>query len=224
MAMMREAEFVYAASFGTGARVVGVTGMASGSGVTWVASGLAIRAARQKKTLLFDLSGRTVERGSHLAWHPDDTSIVNQIVQDPQGFSRLTAMIGPEGSFAFRSVFAMRQLLDETLASYQAIVVDLAPVKPIERVAVPVETIAAACDGLILVCLAGRITRPEAAAAAEALRTAKAQVFGIVVNDRDNPTTGEDIAESALRLRRFAPGLVRRIADLARRSAVLNSD
>jgi Mrp family chromosome partitioning ATPase len=222
--MMREAEFVYAASFGTGARVVGVTGMVSGSGVSWVASGLAIRAARQKKTLLFDLSGRTVERGSTLAWNPDDTSIANQIVQDPDGFNRLTAMIGPEGSFAFRSVFAMRQLLDETLAGYQAIVVDLAPIKPIERVAVPVETVAAACDGVILVCLAGRVTRPEAAAAAEALRTAKAQVFGIVVNDRDNPTTGEDIAESALRWRRFAPGLMRRIADLARRSPVLNSD
>jgi Mrp family chromosome partitioning ATPase len=223
--MMREAELVYAASFGTGARVVGVTGMVTGSGVSWVASGLAVRAARQKKTLLFDLSGRTVERGSNLAWDPDDdTDIPNQIVQDSQGFSRLTAMIGPEGSFAFRSVFAMRQLFDQTLASFQSIVVDLAPIKPVERVAVPVETIASACDGVILVCLAARVTRPEAAAAAEALRTAKAHVYGIVVNDRDNPTTGEDIAESALRLRRFAPGLTRRIADLARRSSVLNSD
>jgi Mrp family chromosome partitioning ATPase len=223
--MMREAEFVYAASFGTGARVVGVTGMVSGSGVSWVASGLALRAARQKKTLLFDLSGRTVERGSNLAWDPDDDSgIAGQIVQDAQGFSRLTAMIGPEGSFSFRSVFAMRQMFDQTLASYQAIVVDLAPLKPAERVAVPVETIAAACDGVILVCLAGRVIRPDAAAAAEALRNAKAQLYGIVINDRDNPTTGEEIAESALRLRRFAPGLTRRIADMVRKSSILNSD
>jgi Mrp family chromosome partitioning ATPase len=223
--MMREAEFVYAASFGTGARVVGVTGMVSGSGVSWVASGLAVRAARQKKKLLFDLSGRTVERGSNLAWEPDDDSgIAGQIVQDTQGFSRLTAMIGPEGSFAFRSVFAMRQLFDQTLATYQAIVVDLAPLKPAERVAVPVETIAAACDGVILVCLAGRVIRPDAAAAAETLRNAKAHLYGIVVNDRDNPTTGEEIAESALRLRRFAPGLTRRIADMVRKSSILNSD
>jgi Mrp family chromosome partitioning ATPase len=223
--MMREAEFVYAASFGTGARVVGVTGMVSASGVSWVASGLAVRAARQKKTLLFDLSGRTVERGSNLAWDPDDDSgIASQIVQDAQGFNRLTAMIGPEESFAFRSVFAMRQLFDQTLASFQAVIVDLAPLKPAERVAVPVETIAAACDGVKLVCLAGRVTRPEAAEAAEAVRNAKAHGYCIVVNDRDNPTTGEEIAESALRQRRFAPGLTRRIADLARRSSVLNSE
>ncbi|MBV8400831.1 MAG: hypothetical protein JOZ17_19165, partial [Acetobacteraceae bacterium] len=71
---------------------------------------------------------------------------------------------------------------------------------------------------------AGRVIRPDAAAAAETLRNAKAHLYGIVINDRDNPTTGEEIAESALRWRRFAPGLTRRIADMVRRSSILNSD
>lgn len=221
---LREIESVYLATFGQGAKVVGITAVVSGSGVTTLAGALAERSQRQRKTLVIGLSEPTAAVPAQASqWTPDSEDILTFVTPDPRGFDRLNAAPVPEASFAFRSAVAMRTMVDRLLETYDAIVLDLAPVYPRERVAVPVATVAAACDAVILLCLAGRVTRPTLNRATSTLRQANAPLQGIVVNDRFNQTPGEEIIEDAQRYSKFAPGLMHKIIDIVRNSKILNT-
>lgn len=221
---LREVETVFLATFGQGARVVGVTAVVSDSGVSTMAAALAERAKRQGRTLLVGLADPTAAVPAQATtWTPEDLDLTPFIVADPRGFDRLTAAPMPDVSFAFRNATAIRNMLDELLRSYDAIVLDMAPVDPRERVAVPVTAIASACESVVVVCLAGRVTRSALNRAATALRQANAPLQGIVVNDRFNPTPGEEISDEMERFTPLAPGLVERFLRLVRNSRLLNA-
>ncbi|TDT91340.1 hypothetical protein [Azorhizobium] len=221
---LREVESVYLATFGQGVRVVGVTGVVSGSGVSTLAAALAERAKRRNRTLLIGLSDPTAAVPAQATrWSPEDADLTPYIEEDPRGFDRLQASPLPEASFAFRNALAIRNMLDGLMRSYDAIVLDLAAVEPSERVAVPVTAIASACESIVVVCLAGRVTRAMLNRAASALRQANAPIQGIVVNDRFNPTPGEELAAEAERLMPFAPDLVQRFISAVRGSRMLNT-
>ncbi len=221
---LREVETVFLATFGQGVRVVGVTGVVSDSGVSTMAAALAERAQRQSRTLLVGLADPTaVVPAQATTWTPEDLDLSPFIVADTRGFDRLTAAPMPDVSFAFRNAVAVRNMLDGLLRTYDAIVLDLAPVEPRERVAVPVTAVAAACESVVVVCLAGRVTRSALNRAAIALRQANAPIQGIVINDRFNPTPGEEIVDEAERFAPFAPGLTQRFISLIRNSRLLNT-
>ena len=221
---LREVETVFLATFGQGARVVGVTAVVSDSGVSTMAAALAERAMRQGRTLLVGLADPTAAVPAQAtSWTQEDPDLTPFIVADPRGFDRLTASPMPDVSFAFRNANAIRNMLDVLLQSYDAIVLDLAPVDPRERVAVPVTAVAAACESLVVVCLAGRVTRSALNRAATALRQANAPLQGIVINDRFNPTPGEELVDEAERFIPVAPGLVQRFIALVRSSRLLNT-
>ncbi|GGF76050.1 hypothetical protein GCM10007301_40060 [Azorhizobium oxalatiphilum] len=221
---LREVETVFLATFGQGARVVGVTGVLSDSGVSTMAGALAERSQRQSRTLLVGLADPTAAVPAQATtWGPEDPDLADHVITDARGFDRLTAAPTPEMSFAFRNASAIRNMLDGLLRTYDAIVLDLAPVEPRERVAIPVTAIASACESVIIVCLAGRVTKGSLNRAATALRQANAPLQGIVVNDRFNPTPGEEIADEAERFSNVAPGLVERIINAVRNSRLLNT-
>ncbi|WP_029006633.1 hypothetical protein [Azorhizobium doebereinerae] len=221
---LREVETVFLATFGQGARVVGVTGVLSDSGVSTMAGALAERSQRQSRTLLVGLADPTAAVPAQATtWTPEDADLSDFILPDPRGFDRLMAAPMPEMSFAFRNAVAIRNMLDRLLRTYDAIVLDLAPVEPRERVAVPVTAVASACESVIIVCLAGRVTRGALNRAAASLRQANAPLQGIVVNDRFNPTPGEEMADEAERFAPIAPGLVDRFIAAVRNSKLLNT-
>ena len=221
---LREVESVYLATFGQGARVVGVTSVRSGSGVSVLAAALAERSQRQTRTLFVGLSDPTAAVPAQAtAWLPTDDDVDEYAVTDPRGFDALVALPNPEQSFAFRNALALRGMFDRLLDVYGAIVVDLAAVEPRERVAVPVTTVASACESVVVVCLAGRDTRSSLGRAAAALRGANAPLQGIVINDRYNQTVGDEMIDGAHRLQKFAPGLVDRFIGMVQRTRVLNT-
>lgn len=221
---LREVESVYLATFGQGARVVGITSVRGGSGVSVLAAALAERAQRQTRTLLVGLSDPTAAVPAQATvWLPTDEDIAEHVMADARGFDALIAAPSPEQSFAFRNAAAIREMVDRLLEVYGAIVVDLAAVEPRERVAVPVTSVASACDSVVVVCLAGRDTRPALTRAAAALRQANAPLQGVVVNDRFNQTVGEELVDGVSRLEPVAPGLVDRIVSLVQRSRLLNT-
>lgn len=221
---LREVESVYLATFGQGVQVVGITSVRSGSGVSVLAAALAERSQRQTRTLLVRLSDPTAAVPAQAStWLPTDDDVGDYVVADTRGFDSLVALPMPEQSFAFRNAVAIRAMFDRLLDTYGAIVVDLAAVEPMERVAVPVTTIVSACESVIVMCLAGRDTRSAIARAASALRQANAPLQGVVVNDRFNQTVGDEMIDEASRFQKFAPGLVDRLISLIQRTRLLNT-
>ncbi|TCT06576.1 hypothetical protein [Aquabacter spiritensis] len=221
---LREVESVYLATFGQGARVVGVTSVRSGSGVSVLSAALAERSQRQTRTLFVGLSDPTAAVPAQASvWLPTDDDVEEYVATDPRGFDSLVALPNPEQSFAFRNAVAIRTMFDRLLETYGAIVVDLAAVEPRERVAVPVTTIASACESVVVVCLAGRDTRTSLSRAAAALRQANAPLQGIVINDRFNQTVGDEMIDEVSRFQNIAPGLVDRFIGLIQRTRVLNT-
>ncbi|QTL05150.1 hypothetical protein J5J86_07610 [Aquabacter sp. L1I39] len=221
---LREVESVYLATFGQGSRVVGITSVRSGSGVSVLAAALAERCQRQNRALLVGLSDPTAAVPAQATqWIPTDEDIASYASADLRGFDSLIAAPTPEQSFSFRNAGAVRAMFDRLLNIYDMIVVDLAAVEPRERVAVPVTTVAAACESVIVVCLAGLDTRPSISRAANVLRQAGAPLQGVVVNDRFNQTVGEELISGASHFSRLAPGLVHKFVDFVERTKILNT-
>jgi Mrp family chromosome partitioning ATPase len=221
---LREVESVYLATFGQGSRVVGITSVRSGSGVSVLAAALAERCQRQNRALLVGLSDPTAAVPAQATeWIPTDEAIETYAVADPRGFDSLIAAPMPEQSFSFRSAGAIRDMFEHLLGTYDMIVVDLAAVEPRERVAVPVTTVASACESVVVVCLAGQDTRPSISRAANLLRQAGAPLQGVVVNDRFNQTVGEELISGANTFSGIAPGLVHKFIDFVERTKILNT-
>jgi len=221
---LREVETVFLQTFGQGAWVVGITSVRSGSGVSTLAFALAERCQRQSRTLLVGLADPTAAVPAQATdWVPADADVASYAIADPRGFDTLIASPTPEQSFAFRSAVSVRTMLDRLLETYESIVIDLAAVDPRERVAVPVTTVVSACDGVVVVCLAGRDTRTGLQRAATLLRQASAPLQGVVVNDRYNQTVGEEMVDGANRFSDVAPGLVGKLVDYIQRNKLLNT-
>ncbi|OYW43975.1 MAG: hypothetical protein B7Z45_00280 [Azorhizobium sp. 12-66-6] len=220
---LREVESIYLSTFGQGARAVGITSVHSGSGVSVLAVALAVRSQRQNRTLLIGLADPTAAVPAQAtAWTPADPDLLAFVDTDPRGFDTLIAAPLPEASFAFRSAAVIRAMLDQLLESYDAIVLDLAAVEPRERVAVPVTSIAAACDSVVVLCMPGRDSRIALSRAAAALRTANAPVSGVVMNDRFNQSVADEITGEARRYQRFAPRLMAKLITAVARIKFLN--
>lgn len=202
---------LYQATFGDGARVVGVIGAKSGDGVSACARSLARRCALTKRrTLLLDISGSSQDDGSsaeHILLHRDGYEVVTL---HPRG----------DDLFRYRSQDALRQLMTHSFDRYQAIVVDCAPTSTGAADPVPGHIVARCADAVLLVCLGGKTTRQALSDAKRAL--AGANVLGVVVNRRDQVTLGEELARQAMRSSKFFPSLARKLAGQLIRSRFLD--
>lgn len=130
----------------------------------------------------------------------------------------------PTGAFRanFNNVEQMRTLLNDELAAYQAIILDLPPILevPAERIN-PLATMAAA-DGACLVCLAGKVDRASIMRTNTLVRQSGVNMLGVIINDSDNPPLGAELAREARRLRRIFPALSRWLEHKALTSSMLN--
>ena len=204
-------ECLYQATFGEGRRAVAVIGVVPGVGATTAASALASRCALGgRRTLLLDASG---EIGTS-STPPEGTPHARA------EYDRVVVLPSANDIFKYRSPEFLRQLINDVHGDYQCVVVDGAPAIERDVDAIPGRLIARSVDAVLLVCIGGGTTSEIARNALESLSSAS--VRGIVINGRDQPTVGAEIAREAMRLRRFLPGIARRIAARAERSRFLN--
>ena len=77
----------------------------------------------------------------------------------------------------------------------------------------PASLTARSADAVVLVCLGGKSTKESIDAAKAAL--GPANIVGVVVNGRDQPTVGAELAREARRATRLFPKLSRRLAERA---------
>ena len=221
--LAKEIERIHLATFGKGDRIVGLTAPYPASGVSLVASLLAERCKLSgTPTLLCDLSMADDARFDSSKWSPGDGSAGQAARADPLGFDRLTPRPGKEDKFRFSDAKKLRSMFDDDLVRYHAIIVDLAAQGAEAQSAIDATVAATACDAIMLVCQVGSVTRPMLAAATAALNEAGAPLRGVIANEVNAPTLGQEIAREARKLEKYAPYLARWIARKAEQSEILS--
>lgn len=204
-------------------RIVGVTGTGRSSGVSRLCSHLAQVVAKSgKSVLLADFSGTARENDAAMSWLPGQAGAAACIRRDAGAICLLNTPFTPSSRFLFNNVERLRSTFRDELADFSAIIVDLPEIPARSDDRLNGAAIAAACDTVLLIALAGQTTQAALADSIEALTGARASIGGLVLNDRFNPTLGAELAREAQRLSRIAPRLSKRLERLCRASTFLN--
>lgn len=211
-----ELESLYASTLARGIRSLAVTSAEGGEGVSTICEALARRAEVDGlKTLLVDLNLYHPGRPAALAWGPND-------VPEPQRQGHALAVLPAPGKdlMAFRNKETLRQLLVRWLEHYDVVLFDTSPLNALNRGNIPADLVCAACEGALLVVLAGVTPTTMVQSAVEKLTRAEANLLGAVFNDRVNPGLASEILRELNRLpsNRLTEWLKR----WCRRSALLN--
>lgn len=205
-----EIDALFQATFGEGQRVVGLIGVESGDGVTTLAAALARRCAlTNMRVIVVDVSGA----------HDREHGRAHKRVSD-DGYDILTIHPDTGELYRLRTQEFLRKLFSQTLQNYDAVVVNCAPAIARPNDTVPGYITASCVDTSILICMGGRVTRLAIHRAKRVL--AGIPVRGVIINGRDQPTLGEELAREAMRFARFAPSLAKGAAARARRMKIFD--
>jgi Mrp family chromosome partitioning ATPase len=221
-----EIDSVYRATFGADLKVVAVTAAGAGQGASTLALALARRAATGgKAALLVELTTRgsaVVDRFGldRRDWSADPKTAEAATVDLGGGLCALPAPSLGRPPPLLREADSLKALRAAWLERFDLVVLDLPPVLSANPHDIDAITAGGVADGVVLSVMT-RVTREaELIEATDQLRRAGIDLLGIVANDRENPTLGDEIARELGRLRRFAPWPIRRLQRwvLSRRS------
>lgn len=196
------------------ARCFAVSSAAAGEGATTLCYSLARRASRAGRTvLMIDLNVFKPSLGQLLgvdpvAWSPHDGSYNDAIVSfGADGMSVLPAPETVSLSGGFREVEAMKGMLDDLRTRYDLILLDIAPILVTNARNVPPLTACRATGAVLLSVMMRKTKQVDLERAAAVLEDERITVLGIAVNDRDNPSLGNELEREARRLETFSKGL-----------------
>lgn len=204
------------------ARVVGLVGVARGTGVSMLARSLARRGAEGgHKTLLIDAVGRAGDE-SHQGPCVLNGGARGAVKAHADGYSTLLLRPSANEMLRVRNVSFLRSMMTVDLADYDTIIVDMLPAGEDPEYAVPAAVLGNACDMVLMICLTGVITGTDLNQALSSLRAVGAPLGGMILNRREQPTLGQEIAREAQRFSRLLPGFSRRIQRRALQSSFLD--
>ena len=220
----RTAEQMMLAAVESKIRVLAVTSVHSGSGVSTAARGLAVACARSgRKTLLIDLTATVQPADLAGAWSPGAPLPPDAVRSSDDGLSVLTVVPTSTNRTLFGNVELLQKVFQRDLAGFATIIVELPAVGNEEAERLNPVAAARAADAVVLVALTGLTTRDELSDGTQRLRQVGATIAGIVLNDRYCATLGEEIADvSYTRLGRVVPRLADWIAQKALANSFLN--
>ncbi|WP_310620827.1 P-loop NTPase family protein [Flexibacterium corallicola] len=222
-----EIERIFAASLGNGIRTVGFAAPQWDSGTTSLAKALASRSALAgRKTLYLDLSGPIIDDTKSIVtgWQPHLMGPGQAIETNPKTpYDQLVLRANEADALAIRDADKLTAALNSDLVRYRSIIVDLPPIPKSDPAALPSTIGAAACDGVFLLSMVGGVTSENVMLGHEAIEASGATPLGLILNDRDYPTLGQEMAREALRLRKVFPRLANGLARRALNSRFLNS-
>ena len=204
--------------------VVGLTSPEVDSGVSTLARLLTIAlSGMDRKTVLLDLSQPLSDEHAPLPgeWRPGRVDPFEAIRRE----GLVADYLRPSPDRATRALFSnpdtLRGDLRKLLTRYDVVLVDLPNVLDGDGGRVNAIAAALACDQVFLTLATGRTGRENARRAADDLLGAGVSLSGLVMNDVDYVTPGEDIARVAERSRWLPEAWARWIAATARKSALL---
>jgi len=126
-----------------------------------------------------------------------------QLVFSPESPVVLNGIIAPtkrEHIMKLRQPGILEVHINQWLEEYDTVIIDTSPLNRLNSQNIPAERVAAACDGAILMVLAGKTSEASITTALTKLNNANAQLLGSVFNDRDNPKLKDELLREAQRL------------------------
>ena len=213
-----ELEQLYLRTVGAGLRSIAVTAPDIGAGVSTIAWALARRAAAGgRRTLLveFNSARPMLARRADIPatdWSLHDSSAEGALVPlQGEQLSVLPAPLRMNTNLASREKAVIEAALGGWMARYDLVVCDVPAVKAQHPGNLPVHSLCGACDGTLLVVLAGRTRATDLETTASSLVAGGARLCGCVANDRFNPSLAQELGRETRRLDRFVPRLARRL-------------
>ncbi len=204
-------------------RVVGVTSPQPASGVSSVCRRICEAVARSgTRTLLVDLSGKPEVGPVTTVWYPGVGGAGQSIRRVSAGYDCVVATFDKDSRFLFNNIERLRRSLAEEFPSYEAIIVDIPSVPSADPAGLNGAAAAAACDGVLLICVSCEVSREQLNESLDAMANVEANLVGVVLNDIRNPTLGAEFAREARRMRRYLPRLSGWLERKALSSVILN--
>lgn len=175
---------VLAAARSKSAGIIGVTGTRPGVGVSVISHELAVASAGfGVKTVLVDLSAAVIVEGAAAGLSP---SLPGMVEKSPSLFVVRSESAPPQTMMAER----LRTALSEFVQSGLVVVIDLPPVLTSKGAISPsIPSLAALCDMVLLVCLAGQTTEKELSACIAASSIVGFKPSGLILNDWQLPAS-----------------------------------
>ncbi len=198
--MNMEIEKIYTQTFGAGKTAIAVSSANSDEGVTSIALALAQRnLLAGHSTLLVDLNQhhpslkkicdvKTTE-STNLLSSPQLVGINNESI----ALTGITSPTQRDLILKLRKPGVLEQCIEKWLKSFDSIIFDTSPINRINANNIPAERVSAACDGCLLVVLAGSTTEAMITTANEKLKSADASLLACIFNDRENPNLKNDL-------------------------------
>ncbi len=216
-----ELERVHSGLLSDAKRTLAVTSADSGEGVSSMALALAHRSLLAgRTTLLVDLNLHRPSLERILGFGPRNTDSQPELLPKPRlvtnaghnlALSGITAPTSREAILGLRVSGVLEQSIVEWQREFDTIIFDTSPLNRINAGNIPAERVAAACDGALLMVLAGHTTENKVSAALDRLNSAGAEVLGCVINDRDNPPLKQELLREVQRLEQCCRGAATRL-------------
>jgi hypothetical protein len=214
-------EKVDLATFAKGAQVVALSSPSAGEGVSTIAEQLAKRSTEiGKKTLLLLFSNKP-EKPGVIPWKIGENSN-KSLKRNEQGYYFLHVKAIDSDILKWADPITISNFFKVLKRNFDRIIVDLPPISTREALEVSPVPIAAETDCLMLITLSGHLTAISAKELVTTLEQADVKIAGVLLNDRDYPTIGMELARQADKLKNFAPALMANLAMKARQSEFLN--
>jgi len=215
-----EIEQIYSQVLGEKNRTIAISSANHAEGVTSIALALAQRnLLAGHSTLLVDLNLYRPALNPLLTLDPPclKTELFNkpQLVTVQQQSIVLLGITSPTRRdlvIKLRKPGVLEQFIVEWRQTFDSIIFDTSPINRINANNIPAERVAAACDGALLVVLAGSTTEAMVSTAVEKLNLAGANLLGCIFNDRDNPPLRSELLREVRRLEPRFGGFAQRLS------------
>ena len=218
-ALSEDIETVWRGLLASGLKCVAVTAATAGEGTSTIAAALARRAQQAGETVLLAEIAPARPRLADQVGMPLPCGVPVRIGAD--GFGVLSVPADAPPNWRERDFFAWR--MAEWQRDWDMVVLDLPPVltSPAPGVGMGSLSVCASAACTLMVVLAGKTKADAVKKAQERLGRAGANLLGIVMNDRENPSLKQEMEREIGRIAGFLPGLARRLRGRIRRLPVL---
>ena len=224
-----EIDALYRHVVADGVRSLVVTAAGSDDGATTLAYALARRASRAgRRVLLVELNLYRPALDALIGldradWSPDDAESVDAAITrfGADGMAALPAPAVDTVATSFREVDILSSFVDRLSATYDFIVIDAGPIGVRNARNIPPLSVCRAVGTVLFSVMSRHTSETDASAAVDLVRGEGARILGAVINDRDNPSLGEELEREANRLRRLMPGVSAWLHRLIRRAPLL---
>ena len=121
-----------------------------------------------------------------------------------------------------RDIARLKKILHDDFKNFDIVIIDTPPAHDVNGHALPATIVANACDIVLLLCVTANVTRSLIEEACANLRAVNAPLSGVIINRREQPTLGAEIAREARRFKRYFPKASAKLERSALASVLLN--